>query len=281
MKTSGALLVLLCCCLAETQIRGETISEKDITHQDHYGEAETRENEVMGAAETTEAAATASIQQTCHSDIHSVLREISALMAEQRVELRYTKTQIEAMETRLRASENKAETVETKMRASENKAETLETRLRASEDEIMNLQKRNQERKVSFSVSLETNTQRYTGPFNAGTTLVYKHIITNIGNVYSSTTGFFTAPVKGVYDFSFYVLGEGSTIAVGAFLRRNRQNLVMAYTRLGSSWMNASNGVSVLLEVGDVVDVFLPANHRILDNANHHSTFRGHLLFPV
>ena len=109
MKTSGALLVLLCCCLAETQLRGETISENDITHQGHYGEAETRENEVMGAAQRTEAAATASTQQTCQPDIHTVLREMSALMAEQRVELRYTKAQMEAVDTRLRASENKAE----------------------------------------------------------------------------------------------------------------------------------------------------------------------------
>ena len=112
--------MLLCCCLAETQLRGETISENDITHQGHYGEAETRENEVMGAAQRTEAAATASTQQTCQPDIHTVLREMSALMVEQRVELRYTKTQ---METRLRASENKVETMETRLRASENKVE--------------------------------------------------------------------------------------------------------------------------------------------------------------
>ena len=98
--------MLLCCCLAETQLRGETISENDITHQGHYGEAETRENEVMGAAQRTEAAATASTQQTCQPDIHTVLREMSALMAEQRVEVRYTKTQ---METRLRASERTVE----------------------------------------------------------------------------------------------------------------------------------------------------------------------------
>ena len=51
--------MLLCCCLAETQLR-ETISENDITHQGHSGEAETRENEVMGGAERTEAAVTAS-----------------------------------------------------------------------------------------------------------------------------------------------------------------------------------------------------------------------------
>ena len=98
--------MLLCCCLAETQLRGETISENDITHQGHSGEAENRENEVMGAAQRTEAAATASTQQTCQPDIHTVLREMSALMAEQRVEIRYTKTQ---METRLRASEKTVE----------------------------------------------------------------------------------------------------------------------------------------------------------------------------
>ena len=72
-------------------------------------------------------------QQIYQPDFHTVLREMSVLMAEQRVELRYTKTQIEAVENRLRASENNAEITETRLRASENKAETLETRLRVSE----------------------------------------------------------------------------------------------------------------------------------------------------
>ena len=99
--------------------------------------------------------------------------------------------------------------------------------------------------------------------------------------LFFSHSGFFTAPVKGVYEFSLYALGEGSSVPLGARIRRNRENLVMAYAVLDRGDINASNGVSVLLEVGDVVDVFLPANHRILDNANHHSTFRGHLLFHV
>ena len=118
--------MLLCCCLAETQLRGETISENDITHQGHSGEAENRENEVMGAAERTETAATASTQQTCQPDIHAVLREMSALMAEQRVELRYTKTQMEAMES-------KAETLETRLRASEKTVEEQRVDLRQTE----------------------------------------------------------------------------------------------------------------------------------------------------
>ena len=74
-------------------------------------------------------AATAHTQHTYQPDFHTVLREMSVLMAEQRVELRYTKTQIEAVENRLRASENNAEITETRLRASENKAETIETRL--------------------------------------------------------------------------------------------------------------------------------------------------------
>ena len=207
MKTSGALLVLLCCCLAETQLRGETISENDITHQGHYGEAETRENEVMGAAQRTEAAATASTQQTCQPDIHTVLREMSALMAEQRVELRYTKTQ---METRLRASENKAETMETRLRASEKTVEEQRAvikELKEKQEEqaaavravggsvnltgsqVQELRSEIEERKVSFSASLGTSEHVTKGPVNTAIPLVYKHIFTNIGNAYNPNTG--------------------------------------------------------------------------------------------
>ena len=202
--------MLLCCCLAETQLRGETISENDITHQGHSGEAETRENEVMGAAQRTEAAATASTQQTCQPDIHTVLREMSALMAEQRVELRYTKTQMEAMETRLRASENKAETMETRLRASEKTVEEQRAvikELKEKQEEqaaavravggsvnltgsqVEELRREREERRVSFSASLVTSGDETFGPFNKPTTLIYRHVITNTGNAYNPNTG--------------------------------------------------------------------------------------------
>ncbi|XP_062376289.1 cerebellin-1-like [Sardina pilchardus] len=256
MKTCGALLVLPCCCLAETQLTGDTISDNDITHQGHYGEAETRENE----GDRTETAATVCNQQTCQPDIHTLLIEMSALVAEQRVELRYTKTQMDAIEARLRASEKTVE---------------------EQREQLKQLMSDNEGRKIAFAVSLEIDTNRYTGPFNTGATLVYKHVITNLGNLYNLHTGFFTAPVKGVYDFNFYVYGDGGPISIGAQLRRNRERLVTAYTGGDDHSINASNGVSLLLEVGDVVDIYLPANQRIIDNAHHHSTFRGHLLFQV
>ncbi|XP_031414567.1 uncharacterized protein LOC116218189 [Clupea harengus] len=328
MKTSGALLVLLCCCLAETQLRGETISENDITRQGHYGEAETRENEVMGAAQRTEAAATASTQQTCQPDIHTVLREMSALMVEQRVELRYTKTQMEAMETRLRASESKADTLETRLRASESKAETLATRLRVSEktvkeqrvdlrqtearltdrltaserlverlqseneaqtvnlnltvSQVEELRREREERRVSFSASLVTSGDETFGPFSRPTTLVYRHVFTNTGNAYNPNTGVFTAPVRGVYHFSVFVYGNGHASTRSAVsLHRNEEHVVIAYSNQPSHGYSSSNGASLLLEVGDVVYVKLWPNSWVHDSYIHHTTFSGHLLFPM
>ena len=72
MKTPGAVLLLLWSGLVVVA-----------------AESGGRLDEATGAAPT---------QLTCQPDVHSVLREMSALMAEQRVELRYTKTQMEAME---------------------------------------------------------------------------------------------------------------------------------------------------------------------------------------
>ncbi|KAL2083070.1 hypothetical protein ACEWY4_020843 [Coilia grayii] len=177
------------------------------------------------------------------------------------LELKYLRSQVQDFKSRLQASEKKT---------------------RDLENEIKNLQENRGGKKVVFSVSLEKDAlYEHTGPFKIGKTLVYKQVFINIGDAFNSITGFFTAPVRGVYDFSFSVLGYGGSTRVGAHLRRNGQNLVMAYATLDRGDINASNGVSVLLEEGDKVDVYLPAEHRILDNYHHHSTFRGHLLFQM
>ncbi|XP_063054060.1 complement C1q-like protein 2 [Engraulis encrasicolus] len=210
-------------------------------------------------ADNTEVAATKSTEDTDHAaDIHAVLRKMSGLLAESRAELRCAKSKLEDMETRLTASEDRAEGLE-------NTVEEL---------------RRTQAERVSFSASLLVSAHGHTGPINPPPILVYKHVITNIGNRYNPNTGIFTAPVKGVYNFLAFVHGGGAGHGTGVVLHKNGDPIVSAYAHQRSLSVNSSNGVSLLLEVGDVVYVKLFRSAWAFDSSDHHTTFSGYLLFP-
>ena len=94
-------------------------------------------------------------------------------------------------------------------------------------------------------------------------------------------TGIFTAPVKGVYYFSFSGHNHSSK-PMGLRLMKNGHQMVTVYNHAaGNRWEAATNGMNLQLEQGDQVYVQLMANTWIMDNHNHHSTFIGHLLFPL
>ncbi|KAG5266872.1 hypothetical protein AALO_G00237200 [Alosa alosa] len=293
MKICGSLLVLLCCCLAETQLGGETVSGDDITCQGHHGEAETRQKEVMGAAQRTEAAATACTEQTCQPDIHTVLREMSTLVAEQRVELRHTKTQMEAMETRLtdRLKASEKTVVEHTVVIQELKKKQVEQAAAVAAvggsvdltgSQVKELWREREDRRVSFSASLVASGVETFGPISRPTTLIYRHVFTNTGNAYNPNTGVFTAPVRGVYHFVVFVHGFGhASTPTGLSLHKNEEHVVVAYSHQSNYRVDTSNGASLLLEVGDVVYVKLWADAWVVDSYNHHTTFSGHLLFPM
>uniref|UniRef100_A0A3Q0RPG5 Cerebellin 10 n=1 Tax=Amphilophus citrinellus TaxID=61819 RepID=A0A3Q0RPG5_AMPCI len=133
---------------------------------------------------------------------------------------------------------------------------------------------------VAFSASLLDESDGDIGPFNTQVTLVFKHVLTNIGNVYNSGTGIFTAPVRGVYHFEWHLYGYGNTRA-GAVLFRNGEHIFIAYEHPTSGYVSASNGASLLLEAGDQVSVRLCAGARIHDNKTHVITFSGHLIFTM
>ncbi|XP_063058650.1 complement C1q tumor necrosis factor-related protein 3-like [Engraulis encrasicolus] len=119
------------------------------------------------------------------------------------------------------------------------------------------------------------------GPFNTDTTLVYPNVFANAGNAYNPSTGMFTAPVKGVYYFSFSGHNHSSK-PMGLSLMKNGQSMVIVYNHAaGARPETATNGMNLLLEKGDQVNVKLWANSWIQDNENMHSTFVGHLLFPL
>ncbi|XP_067247338.1 complement C1q-like protein 4 isoform X2 [Chanodichthys erythropterus] len=142
------------------------------------------------------------------------------------------------------------------------------------------MNKKNDDREIAFSAGLMQSGSGYVGPFTTEITLTYKNIFTNIGNAYNPVTGIFTAPLKGAYMFRISVFGHGGATAT-ASLYKNGEQVVVAHDSQAQGTLNSSNGVVLILEVGDVVYVRLWSGTRIFDNQNNVNTFSGFLLFPL
>ena len=96
--------------------------------------------------------------------------------------------------------------------------------------------------------------------------------------LFSSGPGIFTAPVRGVYQFRYHIFAGGSNGA-GANLQRNGQHVVAAYNHKAPHDINTSQGVSLLLEVGDKVGLILRKESWVAAYTGHLTTFSGQLLF--
>ncbi|KAF1380792.1 hypothetical protein PFLUV_G00167670 [Perca fluviatilis] len=152
----------------------------------------------------------------------------------------------------------------------------METRLKDSENQILELKKK-ETTKVAFSAAIG-GSGKHIGPFNTDTTLIYKTVITNIGNAYNEHTGIFGAPVTGIYYFTFhYHAGGGHPVSL--VLIKNSQSVVTAYDHqtLNDGADNGGNAVFVQLQQGDQVFVRLGANTNVWGN-NEITTFSGFLV---
>ncbi|XP_071362210.1 complement C1q-like protein 2 [Trachinotus anak] len=192
--------------------------------------------------------------QVCPQDIHAVLREMTASLAQLKVEVTSLQKENQAYAAKLKELEKQ-------------------------ETEIDKLKEQLQVTQVAFSASLLASGSKTIGPSSTHTTLIFKHVLTNIGSSYDPNTGMFTAPVRGAYHFEWYIGVHASSTA--AVLVKNTNHIFTAHQNQTSGYGSSSQGATLLLEVGDVVFLRLWQNDKAFDNQNHITTFSGHLLFTV
>ncbi|XP_016518710.1 cerebellin-2-like [Poecilia formosa] len=240
---------------------------KELQQQNQVQETQVKELQDQNQAQAAELAAVKVKANITGNQVEALMREGEA----QAAELAAVKVKAENQEEDLKreGEAHAAELAAVKVKANiiGNQVEALKTEGEAKQ--------------LAFSASLLASGAGYTGPFNTHINLIFKHVATNIGNAYNPNTGLFTAPVRGVYHFEFYIHGVGSNNPTSAVLLKNGEQICTAWTHQPTSGQKASNGVSLLLDIGDVVFLRMWANSRIYDNDNRHTTFSGHLLFTM
>ncbi|XP_014841017.1 PREDICTED: cerebellin-1-like isoform X1 [Poecilia mexicana] len=158
------------------------------------------------------------------------------------------------------------------------KLESVEKNLKETESQVLVL-KQKEALKVVFSAGILGNAA--IGPFNTPTTLIYRRVITNLGNAYNQNTGIFVAPVRGMYYFSFFYRAGGGH-KVRLLLMKNNEHVLESSDQktLNDGADNGGNAAFVELQQGDQVYVQLhPETH--VFGGSHTTTFSGFLLHQI
>uniref|UniRef100_A0A3P8Q4L3 C1q domain-containing protein n=2 Tax=Astatotilapia calliptera TaxID=8154 RepID=A0A3P8Q4L3_ASTCA len=206
-------------------------------------------------------------------DTRAAGRDIELLATKLR--LNVTKRQVDELTTQNTVRAAELESVSDRLTAAQRRADELQVRLNqlsASSEEAGEL-------RVAFSAGLTDSGS--VGPFDEETTLIFSKIITNIGEAYNQTAGVFTAPVSGLYVFSFtaadYLKGY-----MGLYLYKNDKPIVFSLDLNDhGGYASTSNAVCLQLEEGDRVHLGLPASYRLYDDSRNFSVFSGFLLFHL
>ncbi|XP_035529476.1 complement C1q tumor necrosis factor-related protein 3-like [Morone saxatilis] len=196
------------------------------------------------------------------------------------VRLNVSEKQLEDLKTENTVQSVQLSLIESRLTDSQNSRSALEGRLTSTETKLDQLENHTaDELKVAFSAGLTDSGS--VGPFDEETTLIFSKTITNVGQAYNQTAGVFTAPVRGLYFFSFtaadYLKGY-----MGLYLYRNNQPIIFNLDLNDhGGYASSSSGVALQLEEGDRVCLSLPASYRLYDDSRNFSIFSGFLLFPL
>ncbi|XP_063049684.1 cerebellin-1-like [Engraulis encrasicolus] len=221
-------------------------------------------------------------------DVSTELKELRDMLVELRADNVAVKQRLAASESKVEALEADNVAVKQRLAVSEAENVAVKQRLAASEDKVEALENEIKAApKVAFSAALKEYGHGFTHSGSNDLNLVFKRVITNVGEAYSNTTGFFTAPVRGVYYFRFPVMDYLTSRWMVIKMYKNGEKLVWLGeydTDRKASYL--SSGLALQLDKGDTVNMVLPkgieAGYRLWDNIRwSYSTFSGFLLFPL
>ncbi|XP_074480749.1 cerebellin-2-like [Sebastes fasciatus] len=208
--------------------------------------------------------------------VETRLKDSETRQTDSETRLKNSETRLRNSETRLRDSETILRDSETRLTDSETRLADSETRLRDSETKVLELRSK-ESTKVIFSAATGGG-DKGIGPFNTSTILIYRTVISNIGNAYSPSTGIFVAPVAGVYYFTIFYCAVG-THPGNLNLFKSNKPIVAAFDPKSSSDQddNGGNAVFLQLQQGDQVYVRMAANAWVW-GSDYHTTFSGFLV---
>ncbi|KAK7884112.1 hypothetical protein WMY93_027235 [Mugilogobius chulae] len=216
-------------------------------------------------------------------------------------QLKSTQDQLKSTQDQLKSTQDQLKSTQDQLKSTQDQLKSTQDQLQSTQEELNSTKQQHQselealrsqltdvqsrvskmeaelEPKVAFSVGLKDD--EFLGPFSVYTTLVYKRVLYNMGQAYNPITGVFTAPVKGVYYFTFTGFNHmGQPSAIAMF--HNDRRIIYNWGQ-NSEFMYYSNARVIQMEKGDVLYMQLPTNHQLYDNGNNYSTLSGFLLFPL
>lgn len=106
-------------------------------------------------------------------------------------------------------------------------------------------------RQVVFHAEVGTTHQT----FQKDNIWIYDKVFTNVGNAYNPSTGKFTVPTNGIYQFHWYTLSDPKKLAHAGLFVNGRMKARQASNNSGSSsqWITAGSSIALPLKKGDEV----------------------------